>query len=244
MWGGNARPYDTRAMNSPFIRPADVAENAPVDWAVVEWVILDMDGTILDLAYDNYFWGELVPQRYAEKNQLTLERAREILRPEFESIRHTLPWYCTDYWTRVTGINMAELKRECRARIGPIPGAVEFLHAVRASGRQLWLATNAHRDSWQLKLEHCGLRSLFDQVICSHDFGAPKEDQHFWRAAQAAHPFDPARSLFVDDSQPVLDAAVLFGIRQVRGIRKPDSGQPLRDIHGVPGVHALAELMP
>ncbi len=231
-------------MNSPFIRPADAAMSDPVDWAGVEWVILDMDGTILDLAYDNYFWAELVPQRYAEKNQLTLERAREILRPQFEAIRHTLPWYCTDHWTRVTGINMAELKRECRARIGPAPGAVDFLHAVRASGRQLWLATNAHNDSWQLKLEHTGLRALFDQVICSHDFGAPKEDQHFWRAAHAAHPFDPARALFVDDSQPVLDAAKLFGIRQVIGIRKPDSQQPERELTGIKSVSTLAHLTP
>lgn len=231
-------------MNSPFIRTADAAANARVDWAAVEWVILDMDGTILDLAYDNYFWGELVPQRYAEKNQLTLERAHEILRPEFESIRHTLPWYCTDHWSRVTGINMAALKHECRARIGPIPGAVDFLHAVRASGRKLWMATNAHRDSWQLKLEHTGLRPLFDEVICSHDFGAPKEDQRFWQGALAAHPFDPSRALFVDDSQPVLDAAVLFGIRQVVGVRKPDSTQPIRELSGVSSVLTLADLKP
>ncbi|MDP9139781.1 MAG: GMP/IMP nucleotidase, partial [Pseudomonadota bacterium] len=199
---------------------------------------------ILDLAFDNYFWAELVPQRYAEKNQLTLERAREILRPEFETIRHTLPWYCTDHWSRVTGINMAELKRECRALIGPIPGAVDFLKAVRASGRKLWLATNAHNDSWQLKLEHTGLRALFDVVICSHDFGAPKEDQQFWRAAHAAHPFDPARALFVDDSQPVLDAAKLFGVGQVVGIRKPDTQQPERELRGVKSVLTLADLTP
>lgn len=231
-------------MNSPFTHTAETAARAQVDWAEVEWVILDMDGTILDLAYDNYFWGELLPLRYAEKNALTLERAHEVLRPQFEAIRHTLPWYCTDHWTRTTGIDIAALKRECRMRIAPIPGAVDFLHAVRASGRQLWLATNAHHDSWQLKLEHTGLRPLFDRVICSHDYGAPKEDQRFWNAVRGAHPFEPARALFVDDSQPVLDAARLFGIKQVIGIRKPDSTQPEREIRELRSVLALAELMP
>ena len=215
-----------------------------IDWDAVEWVILDMDGTVLDLAYDNYFWRELVPERYAERNRLSLQEAREQLAPRFLEVQHTLPWYCTDYWSGVTGLNMAELKREIRHLIGPLDGAVDFLHAVRRTGRHLWLATNAHRDSWSLKLEHTGLTPLFDQIVCSHDFGAPKEDARFWERFMAQHPFVRERTLFVDDSLPVLRAAREFGVGQVVAISHPDSSQPPRVVEEFPASPRLGALAP
>ncbi|WP_234981627.1 GMP/IMP nucleotidase [Fontimonas thermophila] len=215
-----------------------------MNWTEVEWVLLDMDGTVLDLAFDNYFWRELVPQRYAQKNGLTLEHARAVLKPKFEAVMHTLPWYCTDYWSALTGLDMAALKAEVKHRIGPVPGAEAFLQAVRRSGRRLWLATNAHPDSWRLKLEYTGFGRYFERVICSHDVGYPKEDLRFWSAVCEAHPFARTRTLFVDDSLPVLLAARAFGIGQVIGIRKPDGTQPERPLDAVPSVRTLADLTP
>jgi len=213
-----------------------------VNWQQVEWVLLDMDGTLLDLSFDNFFWREHLPQRYAEKHGLELEQALAELEPRFTAIQHTLPWYCTDHWSRETGLDVAALKREIRDRIGVIPGIEEFLQAVQRSGRKLWIATNAHRDSWQLKLEHTGLGAYFERVISSHDFGYPKEDLRFWQALQAQHPFDPARTLFADDSMPVLSAAEAYGIKQVIGIRKPDRNLPERPIPSMRSVATLAEL--
>lgn len=215
-----------------------------VNWEKVEWVILDMDGTVLDLAYDNYFWRQLVPQRYAELRGLTLEQARVELEPRFLEIQHTLPWYCTDYWSKLTGLNMAALKREIKHLIGPLEGSVEFLHAVKASGRKLWLATNAHRDSWSLKLEHTGLTPLFEQIVCSHDYGAPKEAPQFWQRFIAQHPFEIERALFVDDSLPVLRAARNFGVGQVVAISHPDTTMPPREINEFPAVARLGHLKP
>lgn len=217
--------------------------NHVVDWSRVEWVLLDMDGTLLDLSFDNYFWRELVPQRYAERNGLTLKHAREVLAPRFLAVQHTLPWYCTDYWSEVTGLDMAALKHEIRDRIGALSGAEDFLKALRASGYQVWLATNAHRDSWRLKMEFTGLGHYFHHIISSHDFGYPKEDPEFWRALRKAYPFEPARSLFVDDSAPVLAAARDYGIGQVLGVRHPDTGLPPRDIPGFTTVETVASLL-
>ncbi|NKF22952.1 GMP/IMP nucleotidase [Solimonas marina] len=213
-----------------------------VDWTRIDHVLLDMDGTILDLAFDNYFWKTLVPERYARLHQLTLDQAHARLEPEFTSTQHTLPWYCTDHWSRVTGLNMAALKREIRERITPIPGVEEFLKVVRDSGRPLWVVTNAHRDSWELKLEHTGFRRYFDEVYCSHDFGYPKEDSRFWDALHTAHPFARERALFIDDSMPVLSSAQAWGVGQVIGIRKPDSSLPERPIPAMRSVGTLTEL--
>lgn len=216
-----------------------------LDWSSAEWVILDMDGTILDLAYDNYFWRELIPERYAAARGLSRQQAREELLPKFLEVQHTLPWYCTEYWSGVTGLDVAGLKREIRDRIRALEGAERFLQHVRDSGRRLWLATNAHRDSWTLKMEHTGLGRYFDQIVSSHDYGAPKEDAAFWQRFRADKPFDTERALFVDDSLPVLQAARAFGICQVVGLRHPDSTLPPRqDLDWDPVVDRIEHLIP
>jgi putative hydrolase of the HAD superfamily len=213
-----------------------------VDWSKVDFVLLDMDGTLLDLAFDNYFWRDLLPERYAQLRALSLEAARAELEPKFVAVQHTLPWYCIDHWSTVTGLDVAALKREIRERITPIPGVEAFLKVAQDSGRAMWVVTNAHRDSWQLKLEHTGFNRYFERIFSSHDFGFPKEDLRFWNALHAKQAFDPARALFVDDSMPVLSAAQAWGIAQVIGIRQPDSRLPERPIPGMRSVRTLAEL--
>lgn len=215
-----------------------------VDWSRVDWVLLDMDGTLLDLAYDNFFWRDYVPQAYAAANALSVAEARARLEPHFTALQHTLPWYCTDHWSRLTGLDIAALKQQIRDRIRALDGSEDFLRALRAAGKQVWLATNAHRDSWTLKLEQTGLHRYFDRIVCSHDFGAPKEAQTFWEGLMQRHPFERARALFVDDSLPVLAAARAYGIGQVVAVRHPDSGLPPRRIDGYAAVDRVPDLLP
>jgi len=215
-----------------------------VDWSGIDHVLLDMDGTILDLAFDNYFWSTLLPQRYAQHHGLSVDAAIATLRPHFESMRGQLNWYCLDYWSELTGLDVAGLKREIRHRIAPLPGSLEFIQAVRDSGRQLWLVTNAHRHSWQLKMEQTGFEPHFHRILSSHDFGAPKEDPRFWPALREKHLFDPARALFVDDSQAVLREALNHGFAHVVAIRHPDSQQPKREMPDFTAVDRLVELLP
>ena len=243
-WCAEFDKAPSRILKARYPHAPNLGDVTKVDWSQVDVVILDMDGTVLDLAYDNYFWRRLVPQRYGALHGISEQEAAARLQPLFESTAHTLPWYCTDFWSEQTGLNMAALKHEIRDRIAPLPGAEVFLQGVRDSGRGLWLATNAHRDSWQLKLRHTGLQPYFHTVVCSHDFGAPKEHPSFWQRFVDAHPFDARRALFVDDSQPVLDAARAFGIGQVVAIRHPDRSAPPRPVPGHASVDALATLNP
>jgi HAD superfamily hydrolase (TIGR01509 family) len=215
-----------------------------VDWSRIEHVLLDMDGTVLDLAFDNHFWTELVPARYAQAHHLPLAEARARLAPHFRGLRGRLEWYCLDHWSRLTGLDLVALKSEVRDRIAPLPGALEFIAGLRSSGRSLWLVTNAHGASWRLKLAHTGLAACFDRVICAHDFGRPKEDPAFWPALRAVHPFDPARALLADDSLPVLESARLCGFQALLAIRQPDSGRPRQAVENFLAVDGLAELLP
>ncbi|MFX5776614.1 HAD-IA family hydrolase, partial [Acinetobacter baumannii] len=88
---------------------------------------------------------------------------------------------------------------------------------------------NAHRDSLSLKLERIELAPYFDRLISSHDYGYPKEDARFWSALQADFGFDPQRSLFIDDSLPILRSARAYGVAHLLAVRHPDSRGQVRD---------------
>ena len=197
-------------------------------WEHIDTVLLDLDGTLLDLAFDTYFWWHHIPATYGMPRSLSVEAARELLKPRFQACQHTLNWYCVEYWSRELGLDVAALKRATSERIGWIPGAEAFLQRLRALGKRVVLLTNAHPVALQIKDERTGVTRYFDAVHSSHRFGAPKEDPRFWRVIRDVEPFDPERSMFVDDSPPVLRAAREAGIRWIFAIRRPDSSGPPR----------------
>lgn len=213
-----------------------------IDWTRIDTVILDMDGTVLDLHFDNRFWLHHLPAAYAERNSLSHEAALAHLVSLFAGQQGSLNWYCTDYWSRQVGFDVAALKPDLKHLIRERNDAFAFLAAVQASGRQLWLATNAHRASLELKLAETAMGDWFDIMVSSHDYGAPKEAQDFWQALQAAHPFDPARALFIDDSETVLDSAARYGIGQLVTVLTPDSRKPARGDLRYPAIDHFAEL--
>lgn len=213
------------------------------DWSSIDAVLLDMDGTLLDLRFDNDFWLRLVPERFAQRHSLTIDAAREQLAPRFAAVQGTLDWYCTDYWSRELGLDIAALKREVRDQVRYLPGAEMFLAELRRRGLRTVLLTNAHRDSLDIKAAQTDLARHFDAIVSSHQYRAPKESAEFWRRAQEQLQFDVRRSLFVDDSLAVLRAARRFGIAQVFAIAHPDSGDDPRQITEFPSVPAVSDLL-
>lgn len=215
-----------------------------IPWYSIDTVLLDMDGTLLDLSFDNYFWLEWVPYKYGEARGLALATAQTELEPRFAAMRGRLEWYCTDYWSRELDLDIAGLKREVSHRIGWLPGAREFLAALRGLAKRLILVTNAHRDSLHIKGERTGIADYFDALVSSHEYGHAKEHPEFWPALRTTHPFDPARTLFVDDSEPVLRAARDHGIAHIVAVTHPDSQQFERHCDEFASVPRVAHLMP
>jgi 5'-nucleotidase len=213
------------------------------DWAHIDTVLLDLDGTLLDLAYDNHFWLEIVPAAYAAARVTTLEAARTEIAPLFRACEGTLPWYCIDHWSRELDLDIEALKRANTQRIAWLPGAKDFLLRMRRAGKRVVLLTNSHPRVLQIKNENTGVLDYFDAAFTSHEFGAPKESAHFWKAVRAVEPFDAERSLFADDSPSVLRAAQNAGIRWVYGVRRPDSVETVRDHVDVPAIDAVSQLV-
>ena len=198
-------------------------------WRDIDTVLLDMDGTLLDLHYDNHFWLEHLPQRYAELHGISRAMAELELMPLFERNASQLKWYCLDFWSAELKIPVRELKLETADLIALRPDADTFLAAIKNAGKRVILITNAHRDSLSLKLERIELAPYFERLISSHDYGFPKESPQFWDALHADIGFDPARSLFIDDTLPILRSARDFGVRHLLAVKQPDSKKGPKD---------------
>lgn len=219
-------------------------DSVMLDWRCIQTVFLDMDGTLLDLNFDNHFWREHVPFRYSEKHGIDLARAKSELFARYRSAEGTMDWYCVDYWTGELGLDIALLKEEVNHLIAIHPYVIEFLDALRRIGHRVVLVTNAHMTSLTLKMDKTRLAGHFDQLICAHDFGVPKEDSSFWGLLYKAEAFDKSKTLLIDDSLPVLDSARRYGIRYLLAVYKPDTQQPDKDIGQYNAIRSFQEIMP
>ena len=220
-----------------------ISKNLP-DLSTVESVFLDMDGTLLDLHFDNHFWLEHLPIRYGERHGLSPEASLEALRPRFHAVEGTLEWYSLDYWSRELDMDLLTLKREVEHLIRMLPRAEDFLKRLHILGKRLVLVTNAHAPVLGLKMERTRLDAYFHRIVSSHDLGYPKETQQFWHSLQETEPFELGKTLFVDDSLPVLRAARDYGLKHIVAMRKPDSMRPARDIVEFPSIETFSELLP
>lgn len=215
-----------------------------INWTSLETVFLDMDGTLLDLHFDNHFWLEHLPRRYAERNGMHPEKARDKIISMIMAQRGTLNFYCTDYWSEQLALDITMLKSELGDRIGYRPHVADFLQSLKSAGLQSVIITNCHPDPLKLKLQRTGLDRYVDGIVSSHQLGKPKEDTAFWHDLQQLAPYRAASTLMVDDSFPVLESARSAGIAQCLGILAPDSKQAASKSHPeIPCVHHFDEVM-
>jgi len=215
-----------------------------IDWQKIDTVFLDMDGTLLDLHFDNFFWREHVPARYAEVNSISVDEAKTTLYPIFQEVEGTMDWYCIDYWTERLDLDIALLKVEVDHLIAVHPHVIPFLDALREHNKKVVLVTNAHMKSLELKMQRTQLANHFDALVCSHDYRVPKEDTGFWELLHNTMPFSRSGTLLVDDSLPVLRAAHSYGIKNLLAINKPDSKGPKREISEFNAIADFSAIMP
>ena len=206
-------------------------------------LMLDMDGTLLDLAYDNYMWLEHIPLEYARQNSLTENEARERLYAIMKSLEGKLNWYCLDHWSDALDLDIAGLHRAENHRIGFLPGAKEFLETVSDHHVRLLMVTNSHQHTLDIKTEVTGIAGFFDGIYTSHALGHAKEDQPFWHALYRAEGFDPQKTAFIDDNISVLRSARDYGVEKLLQITKPDSRKPAREHDDFTGIEGVAELL-
>lgn len=189
-------------------------------------VLFDMDGTLLDLAFDYHIWMQLVPQAWAEQNQFTLAEANQSLAQFHVKHRGHLNWYSSKFWQQQLNINVLSLQQQHKDKIKARPFCFELLQQLKQLGISCWLVTNADISTLKLKLDTIPIAEYFDFIISSESLGHSKEEQGFWHNLQQQRAFDAKHCILVDDNYEVLNSAKQYGIGQMISIAEPDSSQP------------------
>lgn len=214
------------------------------NWDEIDTLLLDMDGTLLDLAFDNHFWLELIPDYWAKKNSCSIGEAKSTLFPMMKEQEGKLEWYCLEYWEKRLDLPLIEIKKQVASSVAFREGTEAFLRTLHASEKTVIMLTNAHRITFDIKNRETQLSKFFDKIISSHDLGFPKEHPMFWERLLHHHHIDLQRSLFIDDSLSVLKAAQRADVGFVLAVSHPDSTQPDRNVTDFPTVNQLNELLP
>lgn len=207
-------------------RPIEPLEPIALPWEQIDCVYLDMDGTLLDLHFDNHFWLTHLPKRLAEEKGIAAEDAERLVKDRCAVIEGRLEWYCLDYWQDYLQVDLVALKHEVADRIALRHAVPDFLRHLQQQGKRVVLLTNAHQKSVQVKFHYVDLSAYFDRIITSHDLGVAKEHEDFWPRLEQIERFQRESTLFIDDNLQVLRAAKDYGIAHLLAIHEPDSKLP------------------
>ena len=222
-------------------------ENKPpknIEWQEIDTVLLDLDGTLLDLNFDLYFWQQYLPLEYSKKHNITLQQAKDIIIPMLTLETGKLNWYCLDYWQNRLEMDITQLKQNISHLIQVMPHAKDFLTAARAKNKKVVLVTNAHIKSIKIKMAITKLETYFDIIISSHDYGVAKQNQGFWIQLSEQLKLKKERAIFFDDSLDVLTSARDFGIKHIVAINKPSSKKEPKTIPGFFNIIDFSEVLP
>ena len=218
--------------------------NFYVDWNQIDTILLDLDGTLLDLNFDLHFWLKYLPKVYSEKHNISFEDSKNIIVSMLDSQEGKITWYCLDYWEKKLDFDIMKLKGDIADLIQVHNHVLNFLNTARAKKKRIYLVTNAHRKGIALKMKMSKLEGYFDEIISSHDFGVIKQEQKFWEQLSTVIEFDNERTIFFDDSQDVLDAASTFKIKNIIAINKPSSMIDKKIVPGFINIESFLEVMP
>ncbi len=197
-----------------------------IDWAKIDTVLLDMDGTLIDKHHDDFFWEELVPKCYAEKNNISQLEAKERLRRIYKTKENTKKWADFDYWSERLGINLWLLKDECRHTVKLHPHTVRFLKFLKRRRKKVYLVTAASRKDINFKLEHVGIFEYFDGIFSEIEIGSSKKEKMFWGKVQKKIKYEKSRTMLADDDETIMRMARSHGIRWLVIKSKSSSKKP------------------
>ncbi len=215
-----------------------------INWNNIDTVLLDMDGTLLDRHFDDHFWLEHVPKRYAALQHLPLETVKEKLYAMFRSQENTLNWTDLDYWSEQLGLDIPLLKHEVAHLIAVHPHVIAFLKFLRKEKKAIHLVTNAHGKTLSLKMEKTLIGPYFDSVVSAHELGLPKEEVAFWGELQKKISYDPARTMLGEDSEKNLATAAEYGIAHLVFISGSSSSLAPQPSTRFKSVQTFGELIP
>jgi FMN phosphatase YigB (HAD superfamily) len=214
-----------------------------MDWTQINTVLLDLDGTLLDRAFDDDFYYEILPRYYASAHNKSIPHARNHLTGLYRAVEGELDWTDLDYWTRTLGLDVPGIKASVKHAIQPHPDALLFLNFLGRRNSSVHLVTNAHPKALEIKMAQTGLDKHLASIITAFDMGCLKMKQDYWARCQAVLGFDPSTTLYIDDDEAALASADAHGIRHLYLRSTPSSALPPQPSATYRSIETFHELM-
>ena len=179
----------------------------------IECLLIDMDGVILDNAYDNDFWQNQIPEVIADNKGIAFDDAKRLAIQIFNYKKNTKDWYDVDYWSNMLDIDIEAQKRSEKSfsRISLYDGVIDTLNALK-NKTKIILITNAHRKTLNIKLEKYNLTPYFDEMVCAHELNYVKEDIQLWYMLRSKYRLDYEKTLLVEDTINNINVGLSAGI--------------------------------
>ena len=212
-------------------------------WDDIRTVLLDMDGTLLDKHFDDYFWEQYVPEHYSLLHKLTVDEAKIELRRRYRQVESTLKWTDLDYWSVELDLDIPGLKSGLDHLIEVHPYVRQFLEFCRRADKNVHLVTNAHPKTLAIKLKKTAIGHLFDRIICAEEIGLAKEEPAFWERLEPLLGFTKEKTLLADDTEKVLNSAAQYGMGYLIFVARPSSRKPVCYSNRYPSIEHFNELI-
>jgi len=179
----------------------------------IECLLIDMDGVILDNAYDNDFWQNQIPEVIANSKGIGFDDAKRLAIQIFNYKKNTKDWYDVDYWSNMLDIDIEAQKRSEKSfsRISLYDGVIDTLNVLKNKTKMI-LITNAHRKTLNIKLEKYNLTPYFDEMVCAHELHYVKEDIQLWYMLRSKYRLDYEKTLLVEDTINNINVGLSAGI--------------------------------
>ena len=179
----------------------------------IECLLIDMDGVILDNAYDNDFWQNQIPEVIADSKGIAFDDAKRLAIQIFNYKKNTKDWYDVDYWSNMLNIDIEAQKRSEKSfsRISLYDGVIDTLSVLKNKTKTI-LITNAHRKTLNIKLEKYNLTPYFDEMVCAHELHYVKEDIQLWYMLRSKYRLDYEKTLLVEDTINNINVGLSAGI--------------------------------
>ena len=179
----------------------------------IECLLIDMDGVILDNAYDNDFWQNQIPEVIADSKGIGFDDAKRLAIQIFNYKKNTKDWYDVDYWSNMLDIDIEAQKRSEKSfsRISLYDGVINTLSILKNKTKMI-LITNAHRKTLNIKLEKYNLTPYFDEMVCAHELNYVKEDIQLWYMLRSKYRLDYEKTLLVEDTINNINVGLSAGI--------------------------------
>ena len=179
----------------------------------IECLLIDMDGVILDNAYDNDFWQNQIPEVIADSKGIGFDDAKRLAIQIFNYKKNTKDWYDVDYWSNMLNIDIEAQKRSEKSfsRISLYDGVIDTLNVLKNKTKMI-LITNAHRKTLNIKLEKYNLTPYFDEMVCAHELHYVKEDIQLWYMLRSKYRLDYEKTLLVEDTINNINVGLSAGI--------------------------------